>query len=71
MIKDSHTLDSVDVRDVGRSLSSEGVSIILDSGTTVAGFHCVGTTSETERSIQNISQWDAKFKGEFLCHLIW
>ena len=46
MIKDSHTLESVDVRDIGRSLSSEGVGITLGSGTTVASFHCVGTTPE-------------------------
>ena len=46
MMKDSRTLDSVDVRDMGRSLSSEGMGITLGSGTTVASFHCVGTTPE-------------------------
>ena len=46
MIKDSHTLESVDIRDIGLSLSSEGVGITLGSGTTVASFHCVGSTPE-------------------------
>ena len=59
-MKDSHTLDRVDVRDTGRSLSREGVGLTLGSGTTVASLHCVGTTPE--RREVYISQWDAKFK---------
>ena len=46
MMKDSHTLNSVDVRDMGQSLSCEGVGITLGSGTTVASFHGVVTTPE-------------------------
>ena len=39
----SQTLLMVDIRDIGHSLSAEGVGTTFGTGTTTACFHCHGT----------------------------
>ena len=53
--RDSHTLLNVNVRLMGRSLSSEGVGIALGTGIITACFHWFGAPPE-RRDELNMSQ---------------
>ena len=51
MTKVSQTLLTVDVRDMGRSLSAEGVGTTFGRGTTTACFHCHGTVPDDNEEL--------------------